>query len=109
MKSSEMDDIKVNQAFRAAYNAKENHGPKIGEQFEAQVMRRVRALGPIYSRPDYLSLFEQFVWRLAPVTAALIIVLAAWAIQFDFASEFEMATIFMDDPISFNLIQQLVI
>jgi hypothetical protein len=109
MKSFKRYDIKVKQALKAAYNAKENHGPKIGEQFEAQVMRRVRALGPIHSRPDYLSLFEQFFWRLVPVTAVLIIVLAAWAIQFDFVSEFEMAAIFMDDPISFNLIQQLVI
>ena len=108
MKSSKMDDIKVKQALRAAYHSKENNG-EVGGQFEAQIMRRIRALGPIHSKPDYLSLFEQFVWRLAPVTAVLIIILAAWAIQFDFASEFEMATIFMDDPISFNLIQQLVI
>ena len=109
MKSSKMDNVKVKQALMAAYHAKENNGPEVSEQVEAQVMRRIRALGPIHSRPDYLSLFEPFVWRLVPVTAALIIVLAAWAIQFDFGSEFEMATIFMDDPISFNLIQQLVI
>jgi hypothetical protein len=109
MKSSKMDDIKVKKALKAAYHAKENNGSEKGGQFEAQIMRRIRALGPIYSRPDYLSLFEQFVWRLAPVTAVLIIILAAWAIQFDFASEFEITNIFMDDPIGFNLIQQLVI
>jgi len=109
MKSSKMDDIKVKQALRAAYHAKENNGSEVGGQFEAQIMRRIRALGPIHSKLDYLSLFEQFVWRLAPVTAVLIIILAAWAIQFDFASEFEITNLFMDDPIGFNLIKQLVI
>lgn len=109
MKSSKGYDTKVKQALMAAYNAKENDGPKIGEQFEIQVMRRIRALGPIHSRLDYLSLFEQFIWRLVPVTAILIIVLAVWAMQFDFVSEFEMTAIFMNDPISFNMIQQIVI
>ena len=109
MKSSKMDDVQVKEALRAAYHAKENNGPEVGEQFEAQVMRRIRALGSIHSKPDYLSLFEQFVWRLAPVTVVLIVILAAWVIQFDFASEFEITNIFMDDPIGFNLIQQLVI
>ena len=109
MKSSKMDDIKVKQALRAAYHAKENNGSEVGGQFEAQIMRRIRAFGPIHSKPDYISLFEQFVWRLAPVTAVLIIILAVWAIQFDFASEFEITNIFMDDPIGFNLIKQLVI
>jgi hypothetical protein len=99
----------MKQALKAAYIAKENQGPEIGEQFEAQVMRRIRALGPIHSRPDYLLLFEQFFWRLVPAAAVLIIILAAWAVQLDFVSEFEMAAIFMDDPISFNLIQQSVI
>jgi hypothetical protein len=109
MKSSKRYDTKVKQALKAAYNAKENDGPKISEQFEAQVMRRIRALGPIHSTPDYLSLFEQFVWRLVPVTAILIIVFAVWAIQFDFVSDFEMTAIFINDPISFNLIQQIII
>jgi len=109
MKSSKRYDTKVKQALKAAYNAKENDGPKIGEQFEARVMRRIRALGPIHSRPDYLLLFEQFFWRLVPVTAVLIIVMAALAIQLYFVSEFDMTAIFMDDPLSFNLIQQLVI
>ena len=109
MKSSKRYDIKVKQALKATYSAKENDGPKIGEQFEAQVMRRIRALGPIHSKPDYFSLFEQFFWWLVPVTAVLIIVMAALAIQLYFVSEFDMTAIFMDDPISFNLIQQLVI
>ena len=109
MKSSKWDDIKVKQTLKAAYNAKENNGPEVSEQFEAQVMRRVRALGPIYFSPDYFSLFEQYFWRLVPVTAALIIVLVAWTIQFDFTSEFDLATIFMNNPISFDLIQQLLI
>jgi hypothetical protein len=109
MKSSKRYDSKVKQAFKAAYNAKENEGPKIGEQFQTQVMRRIRALGPIHSKPDYLSLFEQFFWRLVPVSAVLIIVMAALAIQLYFVSEFDMTAIFMDDPISFNLIQQFVI
>jgi hypothetical protein len=109
MKSSKRYDTKMKQVLKAAYNAKENDGPKIGEQFEMQVMRRIRALGPIHYKPDFLSLFEQFFWRLVPVTAVLIIVLTIWTLQFDFVSEFDMTAIFMDNPISFNLVQQLVI
>ena len=35
MKSSKMDDIKVKQALMAAYHAKENNGPEVSEQVEA--------------------------------------------------------------------------
>lgn len=109
MKSSKRDDIKVKQALKAAYNAKENNGPEISEQFKTQVMRRVRVLGPFHSSSDYFSLFEQFFWQFAPVVVVLIIVLTVWTIQFDFTSELDLATIFMDNPISFDLFQQLLI
>jgi hypothetical protein len=35
--------------------------------------------------------------------------LVAWTIQFDFTSEFDLATIFINNPISFDLVQQLLI
>ena len=110
MKASKKGELRVKQALSAAYSAKENNGPEVGEQFETQVMRRIHTLGRIQSKLDYyFSLLEEYFWWFVPAAAVLTIVLSAWTIQFYLAAEFEMTSLFMNNPVSFDLIQQLLI
>ena len=50
-------------------------------------------------------LFEQFVWRLAPVTFLLILVLAIFLIKLDLIPDYEMVKLFIDDPVEFTFVE----
>lgn len=76
--------------LREAYFGKEN--AEVGAQWQVNAMRRIRALGPIPSRPNFLVFFERFVWRLTPATCALILIFAALLFKLDFTPEYEVFT-----------------
>lgn len=98
------DHFKIRKALAAAYREKEKAA--VGELWQTRVMGRIKSLGPLYPATSYLEFFERFVWRLAPVACALILILAAIFVHMDFISEYEMAKIFFDDPADISLFQQ---
>lgn len=66
--------------LRRAYRDKE--APQVQETWRADTMRRIRRL-PSFNEAASLSSFERIVWRLAPVTAALIILISMALINLD--------------------------
>ena len=64
----------IKEIFKKAYDEREK--PAIGDRWQTGVMHRIRRLGSIASKRSFFLGFEQFVWRLAPVTCLIIIVLA---------------------------------
>jgi hypothetical protein len=102
MKSTEEDYIKLKKALSAAYLEKEK--AEVSDLWRIRVMSHVRKRGSIESKVDYFELFERFVWRLAPVACALILVLAAAVTQLDFVSDYEMVKMFIEDPADFSLL-----
>jgi hypothetical protein len=48
---------------------------KTGEKWEARTMRRIRQIGPLKPGAGFWPAFESMVWRLAPVSCALVLVL----------------------------------
>lgn len=73
MKSNpeEFDDLLG--VLRRAYRDKKP--PQVQEPWRDDAMRRIRQLPPL-NKAASLFLFERIVWRLAPVAAALIIVIS---------------------------------
>ena len=71
MTSNKDEHEKLRELLRRAYRDKEN--VEVGDQWQEKVMRRIRELGEIGERPSSLVMFEQFVWRLAPLTCLLIL------------------------------------
>ena len=103
MKSLKKDTTRLKELLMRAYHEKE--GPEVDELWQMRVMAHIRSLGPITPRKRYIMLFEQSVWRLAPVTCLLILVLAALLIKLDFIPDYEMLKLFIDDPVEFAFIQ----
>ena len=68
----------------------------VGDQWQDEVMRRVRELGPIQSTPRFAEFLEQFIWRLAPAACLLILALTALLIFSDFSSEYELYQMLMN-------------
>jgi hypothetical protein len=74
MKKSRISENEVLKArLRDAYFARE--GEDIGDAWSNQAMKQIRRIGPLGSGPNFWPAFEHLVWRLAPVTCLLVIVL----------------------------------
>ena len=74
----------LREILRRAYQEREN--VEVDDQWQEGVMRRIRELGKIEARPSSLLMFEQLLWRLAPVTCLLILGLTLLLSSFDFIS-----------------------
>jgi len=80
----------------------EREKAEVGELWRVTAMTRIRRLGPL-SSPTYLELVEPLVWRLAPVTFALALLLGAVLIRMDFVSDYEIVRTLVEDPSQFGL------
>ena len=85
----------LKKILREAYLEKEH--AEVGEQWQLNVMRRIRNLGPVQSGPSFFVLFEQFVWRLTPATCLLIILGAIIFLKLDFFPDYDVLTLFIND------------
>jgi hypothetical protein len=107
MKSVEYRLEVLKKILLQAYHEKEKL--ESGDQWHMNVMRRVRKLGPLPSKPDPLMQFGQFVWRLTPVTCLLVIVSAAVLLKFDFTPDYNVLISFITDAEDISLAQLLPI
>lgn len=103
MEQNEKHHMIFKEALTAAYRAKEE--AEISASWQIKTMNHIRHLGPLGSKADYLMNFEQLVWRLAPVVCALILVFSIGLLNIDFAQEYEIAKLFVEDPVEYAFIQ----
>ena len=105
MKSLEYRLKVIKKILLQAYHEKEKLA--VGDQWQMNVMGRIRRLGPLQTKPDPLIQFGQFVWRLTPVTCLLIIMSAAVLLKFDFTPDYNVLISFIPDAEEISLVQLL--
>ena len=98
-----MGFVKSFEEMAAAYREKER--VKVGDLWQIQAMRRIRRIGPLNSKTGYLMNLEHLVWRLAPFACALILIFSIFLVNMDFAREYEMAQMFLDDPVEYAFVR----
>jgi len=81
MRSRVSENESVKKAFQDAYSAKGTG--ETGEEWQSQVMRRLRQIGPLSSAAGFWPAFESMVWKLAPVSCALVLVLTFFFMNMD--------------------------
>ena len=97
---------KVQRALASAYKAGEKI--EVGDVWVDRVMVRIRGLGPLTSRRGFMTLFERYVWRFAPVAALILLILAGVLYQqMDFLSDCEMARVFEETRCDDSIFQVL--
>ena len=96
------DHNKLRKALAAAYREKEK--TEVGNLWQSRVMGHIRSLGPLYPETSYFERLERVVWRLAPIACVLLFVLVTAVAKVDFVSEYEIARIFIEDPVEFSLL-----
>jgi hypothetical protein len=74
MRSRVSENESLKTALREAYLAK-GMG-ETGEEWQSRAMRRIRQIGPLRPAAGFWPAFESMVWRLAPVSCLLVLVLA---------------------------------
>jgi hypothetical protein len=84
----------LRKILRRAYEEKEK--VEVDNQWQKEVMRRIGELGEIEANPSYLVMFEQLVWRLAPVTCLLILGLTVLLSSVHFLSGYEAIQLLMN-------------
>ena len=103
MKLLKRDQERLKSLLVRAYHEREK--PDVDDLWQRRVMSHIRSLGPPGSGRGYMALFEQSVWRLAPMTGLLVLILIALLLSLDFMPDYEMAKIFIDDPVEFTVVQ----
>jgi len=93
----------LKKILREAYFEKEH--AEVGEQWQVNAMLRIKGLGPITSRLNFLVFFERFVWRLTPATCLLIIVGAIIFLKLGFFPDYDVLTLFINDTEELSLAQ----
>jgi len=93
----------LREILRRAYHEREN--VEVGDQWQEEVMRRIRELDEIEARPSSLVMFEQLVWRLAPLTCLLILGLTLLLSSFDFISGYDVIQLLMNSTEEITLNQ----
>ena len=87
--------VKVIKALTLAYTSKEKR--EVGDMWQARVMGHVLSMDPLYAKTGYFELFQQFVWRLTPVTFVLVGLLALALLKMDFYSDYEFTKSFVSN------------
>lgn len=93
--------MKKEKIQRIEHHLKEiyNHGAScdVGDQWQLEVMRRIRKIGPLSTPTNYIAGFEQFVWQLVPVTSVLIIIMGSLIAHFGFIPEAQLVDVLLSE------------
>lgn len=103
MKFSKQEQEKLKSILRQAYQEKEK--PRIDELWQGDLMHRIWGLAKMQSPPRFLTVFEKFVWKLAPVISLLILALTGVLLVLDLASGYDVFQFLLNGKEEFSLSQ----
>jgi len=81
MRSRISENESLKTAFRDAYMAKGTEETR--HEWQSQTMSRIRQIGPLRPVAGFWPAFESMVWRLAPVSCLLVLVLALFFVNME--------------------------
>ena len=103
MKSTKGDMLgKLQKALSVTYT--ERAEGEAGAYWPIRTMAHIKSLPPLYPQDRFLESLQQLVWRLSPVAVGLVLLLSAAIFQVDFTSDYELAKVFVEDPLDLSLL-----
>jgi hypothetical protein len=81
MRSRISENESLKTALREAYSAKGR--AETGEEWQSSAVRRIRQIGPLRPATGFWPAFESMVWRLAPVSCLLVLVLTFFFVNME--------------------------
>lgn len=92
----------VISAFKKAYLKKED--VQVSDKWQAGVIDIILRNTKNDFSINFFDCFQQFVWKLAPLTCAVALVLGIFFTQIDIFSDYELVKIFINDPSDLSLL-----
>ena len=109
MKRFRIETSKIEKAFKGAYQERKKLFSKQAatqtrddDPWVNQVMYKIRTLESARLSFDISVVFERIFWRFAPAAVVVVCLLSIWLSQVDVAVEYDVASLFMTDPIGFT-------
>jgi hypothetical protein len=93
---------KIINAFRSVYHEKEK--VHVDSDWPSNAMKLIRKDRGAYLQIGFFYTFQQFVWKLVPVSCILVMLLGILISQTNFLSDYEMTKIFINDPSDLSFI-----
>ena len=87
---------KAIDVLKTAYQARK--AVDVDGQWQQNVMRDIRRLGPLSPAIGAAAFFTQMLWRAAPAVCMLILIIGVYVVHLDFVSDFELANLLSEDP-----------
>jgi hypothetical protein len=81
--------------------------PETDIQWQQNVMRAVRHIGPLRADTSPLEFMNQFVWRFATVAGMLVLILSVYVAIVGLSPESGVVSQFLDNPVGFLLMQAI--
>lgn len=91
---------KIQKALSTAFSEKEHM--EVNDNWRMRVMGHVRNM-ELCPKISYAESLQQLVWKLSPVTFAMVIIFLLVMAQTDFISDYEIARILVEDPLEYSL------
>lgn len=108
MKQERQDRKIVETVFRDVYRRAGNRRmASLDDRWKADVLRQIRTQPDHGGQPPLAWLFQQYLWRMAPVACVLILFMAIWLARGGLNPDIEMAALTLNNPANFNLIEVL--
>lgn len=76
----------------------------VSDHWELGVMNLIRDKSLYEVKSDFFKIFQQLVWKIAPVTGILALLLGIAVARIDFLSDYELVKIFINDPSDFSFL-----
>ena len=105
MKYPVTENKALKESLRKAYFQKE--GLEADDRWRPGTMSRIRALGHLKAKADFWLGLEQLAWRLSPITCALILICALAFLGSDAFHDYEVMSVFTNDPGELTLSQMI--
>lgn len=97
--------------LQAAYRNRENGN--IRESWRTKAMVQIREIGPLpeiglLKDPFSATRFaERLIWRFSAAACAAVLVLSIYMLQSDYQTEYELASMYLSDPVEYSLAASL--
>ncbi len=98
MKLTHDDHEKVINTLKTAYHEKDTVA--VNGQWQQNVMRDIRRLGPLRPEANGYALYAQFLWRAVPVISMLILIVGGLVANLDVMAEYELGNLLLEDSVT---------
>jgi len=98
MKLTHDDHEKVINTLKTAYH--DHDTPEVNGQWQQDVMRDIRRLGPLRPEVNGYTLYAQLLWRAVPVISMLILIVGGLVANLDVMAEYELGNLLIDDSVT---------